>query len=117
MWFSGTPHRTTRVRERNSKSEQGAAPSATQMRVSPLLGDGAASGAGNEPLLQQIRLVNFTDRVGLFTDCRGETLDSHRAAIKLVDDRGEDRAVHAIESARVYLEQLECTQGDLASDD
>ena len=87
------------------------------MRVGALGRDAAARGARKESLLQQVRLVNLIDRVGLFSDSGREALDPDRSAVKLVDDRAEDRAIHLIEACRIDFEQLQSGQRDLARDD
>src|SRR5271163_50317 len=87
------------------------------MRIRALGGDAAARSPRQKALLQQVGLVNFLDRVGLFADRRGEALDSDRAAVELVDYRAENRTVHFVETGRVDFEQLERTQRNLARHD
>src|SRR5277367_1775668 len=96
------------------QSEERAAASASEVCVGALRRDAATGGACDETLLQQIRLVNFADSIGFLAHRRRETLDPDWAAVELVDNCGEDRAVHAIESAGVDFERA---QGHLASND
>src|SRR5512140_1756147 len=87
------------------------------MRVGARGGYAAASGACDEALLQKIWLVHLTDGVGFLTNSSGETLDADGTAVELVNDGGENRAIHTIESARIDLQQLQCAERDLAGDD
>src|ERR1700691_5204815 len=87
------------------------------MRVRALSGDAAARCAREESLLQQVGLVNFLDGVGLLADRGRKALDANRTAVELVDDRAENRAIHLVESCRVYFEQLERGESDLPRDD
>src|SRR5208337_1116193 len=52
--------------------------------------------------------------VRLLADRRGEAVDADRAAVELVDYRGQDRAVHLVEAARVDIEQLQRRKRDFA---
>src|SRR3954452_15809734 len=70
-----------------------------------------AGGALDEALLEQIRLVDVLEGVLLLGDdyCKGAETD--RAAVELLDDGAEDRAVEAVEALVVYLQQLEGLRG------
>src|SRR3984893_17290996 len=74
----------------------------------------AARGACDKSFLQQVGLVDFADGIGLFAHRRGETLEHDRTAVQLVDDGGEDRAVHPVKAAGVDLQQLERADRDFA---
>jgi hypothetical protein len=84
------------------------------MRIGALRGDAAARRAGNEPLLQEVGLVDIANRVGLLADRGSQRIDSDRTAVELVDYRGEDRAVHLVEATRIDLEQFQRAQGHFA---
>src|SRR5258708_3200411 len=87
------------------------------MRIGARGGDAATGGPCDKTFLQEIGLVHFADGVGFLAHRRGEALDAYRAAVELVDDRGKDRAVHAIEPAGIDFEQFERTECDLATYD
>ena len=71
------------------------------MIVRPPRGDPALSGAGDHPLLQQVRLDDVHQRVGLFAHARRDRLDPGRAAGVELDQRPQQAAVLLVEPAVV----------------
>src|SRR4029453_8065339 len=78
-----------------------------EMLVGVTGGDAAARGAHDEALLDQIGLDHILDRAALLAERRRETLDADRAAVKLLDDRHQELAVHHVEAERVDVEHVE----------
>ena len=78
--------------------------------------DAAARRALQEAELEQVRLVDVLDRVRLLADRGGERREADRAAVELLDDRPQQRAVDALEPALVDLEQVERLARDLGRD-
>ena len=70
-------------------------------------GHAAARRAHEEPLLEQVGLVDVLDRVGLLADRHRERRQAHRAAAELLADGAQDLAVEPVEPGRVDLEQVE----------
>src|SRR5688572_12630796 len=64
----------------------------------------AARGALEQPLLEQVRLVDVLDRVLLLADRRAERRQADGAAVEARADRMEDLAVQAVEAEVVDLE-------------
>src|SRR5437867_10558667 len=60
--------------------------------------DPAAGRAVDEADLQQVRLIDVLDRVGLLADGRREGADADRPSPELVDDGEEQLAVHLVEA-------------------
>src|SRR6188472_3393339 len=67
----------------------------------------AARGAIQETNLDQKRFVNVLDRVFLFTDGRGNRVQSHGPAAKLLDDRLQQLAIHVVETVLVDFQKLQ----------
>ena len=55
------------------------------MCIRTLRGDAAARRAGNEPLLQEVGLVDIANRVGFLADRGNQRIDSDRTAVELVE--------------------------------
>src|SRR5262245_14016156 len=70
-----------------------------------------------QPLLQQIRLIDVLEGVGLLVDRDGQRRQPDRAAGELPADRAEDLAVEAVEAEVVDLEQRERAVGGRVVDD
>ena len=82
------------------------------MLVGAARGGAAAGGAVEEAVLQEVRLVDVLDRVGLLADGRGEGVHARPAAAELLDDGEEEAAVHLVEAVGVDLEEGEGVAGD-----
>ena len=67
-------------------------------------GDAPARRALQVALLDQIRLDHVFDGVALFADAGGDVVQADRAAVKAVDHRFEQFAVHQIEAFGVHVE-------------
>src|SRR6185312_13191695 len=87
--------------------QQGAAAPEPQMCIRARRRDASARSSRDEPLLQQVRLVHLAESLSLFADRRRKALDPDRTAVEFLDYRGENRAVHPVEAARVDFEQFE----------
>ena len=70
-----------------------------------------------EPELQQIRLVDVLDRLGLLAERDGERREPDRAAAEPLDHAAQELAVEALEPDRVDLEQRQRLLGDRGRDD
>src|ERR671924_1001372 len=81
-----------------------------------LRGDATPRCALEEPELEQVRLVDVLDGVGLLSDGGSERRQAHRTAAELLDHRRQDRQVELVESPLVDLEQLEAGASDVARD-
>ena len=66
--------------------------------------------AHEEAALQQERLVHVLDGVGFFSDGHRQGGEPHRTSVELLQDEGEDLAVHAVETFVVHLEQAQGLQ-------
>src|SRR5207237_3659801 len=82
------------------------------MLAAELRDDAAARGALQEAELQQVRLVDVLDRVGLLAERNRERGEADRPAAELVQDRAEQVAVDALQPDRVDLQQLERLASD-----
>src|SRR5947209_5501004 len=78
--------------------------------------DAAARGALDQAALEEVRLVDFFDRVRLLGDRDRERREADGAAAELLRDREQDVAVEPVERGRVDLEQLERAACDGAAD-
>ena len=70
----------------------------------------------DEPELEQVRLVDVLDRLGLLAQRDRERREPDRAASEALDDRAQERAVEPLEPGLVDLEQLERLVGDGSRD-
>src|SRR4051812_42538481 len=52
----------------------------------------------DEALLEQVRLVDVLERVLFLRDDHGQRAEPNRTTVELLDDRGEDLAVEAVEA-------------------
>ena len=86
------------------------------MLAAELGDDPPARRALEEAELEQVRLVDVLDRVGLLAERDGERREADRAAAELLGDRRQQLAVDALEPAAVDLEQLERLAGDVVRD-
>ena len=69
--------------------------------------DAAARRALQEPELEEVRLVDVLDRVGLLAERDRERREADRAAPELGGDRVEQLPVDALEALLVDLQELE----------
>ena len=67
--------------------------------------DPAARRALEEAELEQVRLVDVLDRLGLLAERDRERREADRPAAELLDDRAQQLAVEALEPRLVDLEQ------------
>ena len=77
------------------------------MRATEVGDHAAARRPLEEAELQQVRLVDVLDRVGLLAERDGEGRQPDRPAAELERDRLEELAVDALEPLLVDLEQLQ----------
>ena len=71
-------------------------------------GDGAAAGGAFEKSeLHEVRLVDLLDGRFLFRERCGDGFEADGAAVKFLDDDGEDIAVGLVEAALIYLKKCE----------
>ena len=82
------------------------------MLVGAAGGDSPRGRAVEEPDLEEVRLVDVLDGVGLFADRGGEGAHADRTAAELVDDGEQELAVDLVEAVGVDLEQGEGVVGD-----
>ena len=59
--------------------------------------DAPARRAHEQALLDEVRLAHVLERVALLGAGGGERLDADRAAVELLDDRAQQRAVELVE--------------------
>src|SRR4051794_40986287 len=78
-----------------------------EVRAAVLRDDAAARRALDEAELEQVRLVDILDRVGLLTERNGERREADRAAAEALDDRAQQLAVDAFQTELVHLVQVE----------
>src|SRR5919202_1791330 len=89
-WSNSTPRRLEQAR---GVGLGGAADVlAAELRDRP-----AARRPLDEPELEQVRLVDVLDRVGLLAERHGKGRQPDRSALELLGDRAEERAVGALE--------------------
>ena len=67
--------------------------------------DAAARGAGNEALLQEIRLDDLLDRIARLRQSRRNRLDADRAAVMRLGNARQIAVVERIEALVVDLER------------
>src|SRR5262245_55862548 len=79
----------------------------TEMGVGERRGHAAALRALEEAFHDEERLVDVLERVGLLAHHDGECRHADRAAVVLLDEGGEQAAVHLVEAARVDVEEAE----------
>src|SRR5262245_63784487 len=65
----------------------------------------SASGALEEPFLDEERLVHVLERRGLFTHHYRQGVETDRTALVLGDQRVEETSIHFVEAALVHAEQ------------
>ena len=65
----------------------------------------------SRPELQQVRLVDVLDRVGLLADAHGQGRQADRTAAEAGADGVQDGPVHLVEAQLVHPEQLEALAG------
>lgn len=80
--------------------------------VSAAEGDAALRGAGDEALLDEVRLVDFFEGSRFFADGNRERVEAHGASVEAMEDAIEDTFVHFIESIGINFEQLEGSGSD-----
>ena len=66
-----------------------------------------------EPFLDEERLVHFFYRAGVFSQCRGNGSQSHRAALELVDNGTKQLVVYLVQSVTVNVQSLQRKLGNL----
>ena len=85
--------------------------------LAPEVGDHPpARGPLEEPELQEVRLVDILDRVGLLAERDRERREPDGTAAELRRDRVEQLPVDPLEALLVDLEELECLLRDLGRD-
>src|ERR671918_1836480 len=88
----------------------------TQVAVGVLGGHPSTRRPAEEPQLEEIRLHDVLDGVGLLPHGGCEGREPHRSAAELVDERLEDRVVQSVQAPIVDLEDLQARRGDLERD-
>src|SRR5229473_5764542 len=73
-----------------------------------------AGSALEKPFLEQIGFVHVLDGTFFFTDGRGDGFDTDWPAIKLLDDREQNGAVHLVEAGLIHLQQRQGGVRDFA---
>ena len=107
------PHRETadaaagRAGLRRDASRRRAGASKTEVREGGRRRRAAPGGALDQPLLQQVGLVDVLDRVLLLAHRDRQRREADRAAGELPADRAEDLAVQAVKAPLVDLQQLQ----------
>lgn len=86
------------------------------MAVGGQRGDAPARGALQVALLDQVGLDHILNGFALFTNARSNVVQPNRAAVKAVNDRLQQLAVHQIEPLRIDIEHGERAVGDLQRD-
>src|SRR5205823_4249111 len=76
-----------------------------KMLVGAAGGDPAAGGALEEALLNEIGLVEILERPSVLAHGHRQSLDAGRAAVIVLDKRGEDLAVQIVEAELVDLQK------------
>ena len=71
----------------------------------------------DEPLLQQVRLVDVFHRVRLFADRARDRLEADGATSELRADRSQNLAIHRVEAECIHLESNERLVGEGRCDD
>ena len=94
----------------------GAAGWCADVRAAELRDHAAARRALEEAELEQVRLVDVLDRVGLLAERDGERRQADRAALELERDRAQELAVGALEPLAVDLHQRQRLARDLVRD-
>lgn len=89
---------------------------AADVQPSAGAGDASARGAGEKSELEQVGLVDVHDRVGLFGDGGGESVEPDGPPVKAVDQRPQQAAVALVEAERVDLKLAESSIGDGVGD-
>ena len=74
-------------------------------------GETAAGGSFQETQLHEVGLVDIRDGVRFLADRGGDSVQSHRSAIKLVDDSMQHLVVYLIKSYGVNLKLGQCRHG------
>src|SRR5579859_5822455 len=87
-----------------------------EMLAAELRDRAAARRALDEAELQQIRLVDVLDRVGLLAERNSERGQADRPAVELHDDRAQELTRLAVEPEGVHLEELERLARDVVRD-
>src|SRR3989475_1954459 len=100
-----TPHSALAVEDRRLFSAPGR--SEAKMPERGCRSDAAARGAGEEALLHQERLVHLLERPRVLAHGGADRLQSHGAALELLDDRLQDAGVHVVQSELVHVEPLQ----------
>src|SRR5215213_605036 len=88
----------------------------SQMGVGALGCDSATGSSLEKTELDEIRLVDIHDRIGFFTDCRCQRLDTDRSATEFFDNRTKNSAVNVVESEVVDIEHRQRISGNLIGD-
>src|SRR6267143_1709696 len=74
-----------------------------QVPVRQLGGDSTPGGAGQEPDLDQVRLVHVLDGLGLLRQRRGDGVEADRPSFELQDEGLQEPPVERLEAKLVYL--------------
>src|SRR6266545_1895103 len=81
--------------------------------VGRFAGDAATRRALQEPDLDQIRLVEVFDGAAVLADRRRQRVEAGGAAVKALDDGGQQLAIDFVEAVVVDFEHLQSLSGDL----
>ena len=73
--------------------------------------DATAWRARKQPLLNQVGLVDFFERVGLFAHCRTDGTEADRTTAKLVNRHCQNLAVGRVQPFAVDAEHVERLEG------
>src|SRR5262245_62167337 len=88
----------------------------SQVLISRRSHDASARRAVQKADLNQVRLVNFFDRLFLLADRRRDCADADRAAIELFNDRRQQFAVDFVQAVAVDLHPVERVGGHFGGD-
>ena len=72
--------------------------------------------AHDEAFLDEERLTDLLDGAGVLAHRRGDGVDTHRAALELIDDGREDLVVHVVKAVLVHVEGLQADAGNVDGD-
>src|SRR6185437_5232837 len=95
------------IREKPVLERRGGRRLQTQMAISGAGEDAAARRPLHKTLLHQIGLDNLLDGVPRLAQSRGNGLDAHRPAGKILRDQGEIAPVEGIQSSAVHFQPVE----------
>ena len=109
---AGGPVRTRAPAQKRPGCPTSAGGREPQVPVRPRGGDAPPRGPLQQPLLEEVRLVDVLDRVGRLPHAVGEGPEAHRPALEGLGEPAEDLAVELLQAERVHLQQLQRLLGD-----